>query len=96
VFSKLNLIAQIFLRSCCDAKSHEAVDEDCIIVQPFLTAVIDFTFQVTLPEYLRVLPKYKDGNIVSDTVSEREKAGGDQDEKRIQNSSLEILDMKGK
>jgi hypothetical protein len=94
---KLDLMAQIFLRSCCDAKSRENVNEECLTVQPFITAVMDFNFQFTLLEYLPVSPKLKHGNIISDIFSGREKADSDQEEKRIQKPNVkQIVDLQGK
>jgi hypothetical protein len=49
---------------------------------------MDFTFQVTLPGYLRVSPKRKHRKIISDTSSGREKADSDHEEKRIQNPNV--------
>jgi hypothetical protein len=46
---KLDLMSQIFLRSCCDVKTHKTVNEYFLNVQPFLTAAMDLIFQVTLP-----------------------------------------------
>jgi hypothetical protein len=82
------LMAQIFFYSCCNAKSRKDVNEDCLTFQPFLAIVMDFTFQFTLPEYLRVSPTRKHGNIISDISSGREKADSDQEEKRIQNPNV--------
>jgi hypothetical protein len=85
---KLDLMVQIFLRSCCDTKSREYLNEDCLTVQPFLTAVMDFIFQVTLPEYLRMSPKREHGRIIRDISSGREKIDSDQEEKCIQNPNV--------